>query len=214
MILKTIGKRATYSYRNDSAVLNSAVHLLVVMKVLSAGHVVEPLAVVKIPSDSLFYSLGELKARLPAEFTLQFGRVDGVAHIVSLSVGDKCYQVIISTLRTTKQTVNSPDQNLDQIYVLPFIESADVVRLGDLSIMENQVYGLGVVLDIEPVAHVLPLTVDRQRAALTDVIDEQRDKLLRELVGAVVVRAVRHDDRHPVGVVVSPDEMVAGGLCG
>lgn len=49
---------------------------------------------------------------------------------------------------------------------------------------------------------------------MTDVIDEQRNQLLRKLVGAIVVRAVRHNRRHAVGVVISPHEMVAAGLRG
>ena len=77
--------------------------------------------------------------------------------------------------------------------------------------MEDDVNRACVVLDIEPVADILAPAIHRQRFAMTDIIDKERDKLLRELVRPVIVRAVRHDRRHPVGIVESPDEMV--GRC-
>ena len=58
-----------------------------------------------------------------------------------------------------------------------------------------------VVLDVEPVAHVAAVAVDRQRLALERVEDHQRDQLLGELVRAVVVRAVGDQRRQAVGLV-------------
>ena len=78
--------------------------------------------------------------------------------------------------------------------------------------MEDQVDGPSVVLHIQPVAHVLTLAVHRKGFAVADIVDEQGYQFLRELVGAVVVRAVRNYSRHPVGVVEGPYEMVRGGL--
>ena len=63
-----------------------------------------------------------------------------------------------------------------------------------------------VVLHIQPVANVLALAVHRQGLAVADIVDEQGYQFLRELVGAVVVRAVRNYGRHPVGVVEGPYE--------
>src|SRR3712207_8629439 len=51
-----------------------------------------------------------------------------------------------------------------------------------------------VVLDEEPVPHVEPVAVQGHLAALEQVRDEQRDHLLGELVGPVVVR--RPGDQH------------------
>ena len=124
-------------------------------------------------------------------------------------VGD---QIQILALRAAQQTIDRLDDDLDQIDVFPLVESADVVGLGHLAAMENQVDGPCVVLDVEPVADVLAFAVDGQRPAVADVVDEQRNQLLRELIGTVVVRAVGHQRRHAVGVVIGPHEMVARGL--
>jgi len=47
---------------------------------------------------------------------------------------------------------------------------------------------------------------------MTDVVDEQRNQLLRELVWTIVVRAVGHDGRHTVCIVESTDEVVRACL--
>ena len=78
--------------------------------------------------------------------------------------------------------------------------------------MEDGVDGAGVVFDIEPVAHILPLAVHWQRFAVTDIVDEQRYQFLGELIGAVVVAAVGHERGHSVGVVVCAHEVVARSL--
>ncbi len=51
------------------------------------------------------------------------------------------------------------------------------------------------VVDVQPVAHVRAVAVQRHLLAVHQVGDEQRDDLLGELVGAVVVRAPRDADR-------------------
>ena len=60
---------------------------------------------------------------------------------------------------------------------------------------------------IQPVAHVLTLTIYWQWLAMTDVVDEQRNQLLWELIWSVVVRADGHDGRHTVCIVESTDEI-------
>ena len=49
---------------------------------------------------------------------------------------------------------------------------------------------------------------------MADVVDEERDELLGELIGAVVVGAVGHDGGHAVGVVERTHKVVAAGLAG
>lgn len=106
-----------------------------------------------------------------------FTAVDGVAHVVAGTICDVCDEVLVLTLLTAEQTVDSLDEYVDDVYVFPFVEAADVVSVGNLSFVENEVDGTSVVFYIEPVAHILTLSVDRQRFAVTDVIDKQRNEL-------------------------------------
>ena len=128
-----------------------------------------------------------------------------MAHTVS-HVSDK---VEILSLLTTEQSVNGLDKHVDDVDVLPLVEAADVVCVSHLALMEDKVDGTCVVLHVEPVADVEALAVDGKRLAMADIVDEERDELLRELVRTIVVRAVGHDGRHAVGVVESAYEMVA-----
>ena len=66
----------------------------------------------------------------------------------------------------------------------------------------------------EPVAHILSLAIDWERTTVTDIVDEQWDKLLRELVRPIVVGAVGHDSRHAVGIVIGPYKVVRASLAG
>src|SRR5262249_54612145 len=54
------------------------------------------------------------------------------------------------------------------------------------------------ILDVEPVAHVRAVAVDRQRLAGDRLENGERNELFRELARPVVVRAIRSDDRPPM----------------
>ena len=190
-------------------ILPIQIHFFVVAFIVAGGDVVHPVLMVEVPADGLLDTLLELQARLPAEFRLELAAVDGVAHVVAETVGDVGYQLLRLSLGLAQQTVDRLDDDLDEIDVLPLVESADVVGLGHLPLVEDEVDGAGVVLDEEPVAHVLTLAVDGEGFALTDVVDEEGYQFLRELVGTVVVGAVGDERRHAVGVVVGAHEVVA-----
>jgi hypothetical protein len=71
-----------------------------------------------------------------------------------------------------------------------------------------------VVLDIEPVADVQALPVDRDRLARERVQDDDGDQLFGEVEGAVVVGAVGHHHRQAVGFVPGAHEVVGAGFRG
>ena len=128
------------------------------------------------------------------------------------AVGHVSDEVHVLAFRAPQELIDGLDDDLDDVDVLPFVEPADIVRLGNLPVMENHVDSAGVVFHEEPVAHVLALAVNRQRLLVADVVDEERDELLGELVRTVVVGAVRHDGRHAVGIVERANEMVGARL--
>ena len=134
---------------------------------------------------------------------------------MSQTVGHVGDEVHVLAFRAAEQPVDSFDHDLDDVDVLPFVEAADVVRLGNLPVMENHVDSAGMVFHEEPVAHVLALAVNRKRLLMADVVNEERNQLFGELVRTVVVTAVRHDGRHAVGIVERTHEVVGTRLgCG
>ena len=128
---------------------------------------------------------------------------------MSGAVGDEGDEVHVLALFTSEQAVNCVDEHMDDVDVLPFVEAADVIGLGNLAFVEDEVNGTGVVFNEQPVAHILSLAIYRQWLAMADVIDEEWNQFFRKLVRTIVVRAVGHDDRHSVGVVIGTHEVVA-----
>jgi hypothetical protein len=100
----------------------------------------------------------------------------------------------------------------DDVDVPPLVPAADVVRLPDPAALGNEVERARVVLDVEPVANILALSVDRQAFAGEGVEDSQGNQLFGEMVRPVIVRAVGNDDRKPVGPLPGHHEMVGRGL--
>ena len=129
-----------------------------------------------------------------------------------LAVGHVCNQVERRTFGVAEQPVDGLDQHPHDVDVFPLVETADVVCVSHFPLMENKVDGTGVVFDIQPVAHVFAFSVYRQLSAVADVVDKQRNQLLGKLVWTIVVGAVGHDCRHPVGVVKCAHKMVARRL--
>ncbi len=137
------------------------IHFLVVAFVVAGGDVVHPVLMVKIPTNGVLDAFFELERGFPTEFALQLAAVDGVAHIVAEAVGDVGYQFVAVPFGVAEQAVDGLNDNLDDVDVFPLVEAADVVGLGDFAFVENQVDGACMILDIEPVAHVFALAIDR-----------------------------------------------------
>ena len=90
--------------------------------------------------------------------------------------------------------------------------AADVVDLPVAPLLGHELDAAAVVVDVQPVAHVQPVAVERHLAAVEQVRDEQRDDLLRELVRPVVVRAPGDADGQAVRAVVGAGEQVRARL--
>ena len=77
---------------------------------------------------------------------------------------------------------------------------------------QDEVDRRGVVGDVQPVASLEAVAVERQRPVVEGIRDEQRDQLLGVVVRPVRVRAAGDDGIDAVGDDVAPDEQLAGGL--
>ena len=98
--------------------------------------------------------------------------------------------------------------------VLDLVAAPDVVDLALAPLAQDQIDARAVVEDVEPVAHVPAVAVERQRLVVERVGHEERNDLLRILMGPEVVRRAGDQDRHPMGVPVGQREQVPAGLRG
>ena len=167
---------------------------------------------VEVPADGLLDAFLELQRGFPTQLLLQLGGVDGVSGIVTETIGDIGDEVQRMALGVAQQAVDSFDNDMDDIDILPLVETADIVGFSYPTLVKDDVNGTGVVLNEKPVAHVLALAIDGKGLALTDIVDEQGYQLLGELVGAVIVGTVGDNRGHTIGVMVGTHEVVARGL--
>ena len=95
--------------------------------------------------------------------------------------------------------------NLDVCF---FVEPTNVVDLAAVTSIEYGTNGTTVITDIQPITDLQPIAVNRQRFVRQCVMDNQRNQLFWELVRPIVVGAVGCQYWQPVGMVISPHEVI------
>ena len=147
----------------------------------------------------------ERVARRPAELAADLRRVDRVAAVVAGPIGHERLQraVAATPLRAPGSTpparsASSASQMRSTISRLVRSLPPPMLYFSpDAPLPQHQQEARAVILDVQPVADVAAVAVDRQRLALERVENHQRDQLLGKLVRPVVVRAV--GDQRPAG---------------
>ena len=142
--------------------------------------------------------------RPPAQLALELGAVDGVAAVVAGAVGDP-----VEVLGVAAHRLEDHAQHGD---VVPLPVGSDEVGLPHAPLREDVPDGAGVVLGVDPVAHVLAPPVELGADAVDDVGDLPGDELLHMLVGAVGVGAVGDRGAQAVGAGPCAREHVGGSL--
>src|SRR5690606_1761292 len=164
------------------------------LPVLATRDAFHPLGVVEEPLHRLAQPRLERLLRPPAELALDLARVDRVAAVVSGPVLHERDELVVArATRARTQLVEDPADRADDLEVRLLVPPADVVRLAGLPRLEHAHERAAVVLDVEPVAHLLAIAVHRQRLPRERVEDHERDQLLREVVRPVVVAAVARE---------------------
>jgi hypothetical protein len=103
---------------------------------------------------------------------------------------------------------------MNEVNVLPLIETADVVGFTNAAIMKDGVYCTGMIFYEQPVTHILTFTINRYRLVGFDIVDGQRDQFFREVMRAIVIGTVTQYNRDLVSVVICFYKMVGAGLGG
>ena len=88
----------------------------------------------------------------------------------------------------------------------------DVVDLTRAAVFEQRGQSAAVVFDEQPIPNLHSVAVDRKPAAVESVENHERDQLLGELIGAVVVRRPGHQHGQPIGGEVGKCQQVRARL--
>ena len=131
-------------------------------------------------------------------------------------IGDQVFAYQFSSRIPFREHLLQGVQNdVDDLDILLFIVSADIVSLKETALFLHHVDALRVILHVQPVPNIFPVAVYRKLLALKRIVDNQRNQLFRELVRAVIVAAVRNIRREPVSIHIGLYQHVRRSLaCG
>src|SRR5262245_54941135 len=156
-----------------------AVLLFVIRAELARLERAPPRFVLAIPRDGHAERVTEPVTRRPAQLP-NLVRVDRVAPIMA--------QTILHRLDQRLGLAGKLEDLPREDDVLDFVAAPDVVDLALAPLAQHQVDARTVVEDVEPVAHVAAVAVERQRPVVEGVGHEERNDLLGILIGPEVVR--------------------------
>ena len=175
----------------------------------------DPGGVVEIPADGLAEAALEILLRGPAELGAGATGVDGVTEVVAGAVGDVGDRGVVRlAVGARAEFVEQRAEQLHEVDVPTLVVAADAVGAAGAALLDRGEERPGMVVDVQPVADVLALAVDRDGLATQALQDDDGDELLGELIRTVVIGAVRHHDRQAVGVHPGAGEVIARGLAG
>ena len=164
-----------------------------------------PLAVVRVPVDGGLQTGLEVRVRgRPAQFGPQFRGIDRVTAVMARTVLHPVERVLVLSHHLQNHAKHGD--------VVPLAVRADQVGLADPSLGQDRPHTAGMVLSVDPVAHVLAPAVQLRPLALEDVRDLAGDELLHMLVRTVIVAAVGNSGPQAVRAGPRAHQHVGRGL--
>ena len=164
-----------------------------------------PRTVLRVPLDRLREARLEVRVlRRPAELGAQLGRVDRVTAVVARTVLHPIERVLVLP--------HHPQDHAQHGDVVLLAVRADQIRLADTALRQDRPHAAGMVLGMDPVAHVLAFAVQFRTLSVQDVRDLARDELLHMLEGTIIVRTVRDRRANPVRARPRAHQHIARGL--
>ncbi len=164
-----------------------------------------PLAVVRVPVDGGLQTGLEVRVRgRPAQFGPQFRGIDRVTAVMARTVLHPVERVLVLSHHLQNHAKHGD--------VVPLAVRADQVGLADPSLGQDRPHTAGMVLSVDPVAHVLAPAVQLRPLALEDVRDLAGNELLHMLVRTVIVAAVGNSGPQAVRAGPRAHQHVGRGL--
>ncbi len=141
--------------------------------------------------------------------------VDGVAPVVAGAVGDIGDLIFVRLAVGTRfEFVKQRADDVHDVEIRLFVPAAHVIRFAHPARFEHAPDRAAMVLDVEPVAHLLAVAIHRQRFVGLRVDDQEWNEFFRKVKGAIVVGAIGGQHRQAIGMVVGAHQVVAGGFRG
>src|SRR5579872_6795366 len=133
---------------------------------MSGGYFSNPRIIGEIPLHRFADSAFEGLLRLPIQFPLNLARVHGITPVVARPILDVGNQLAVrdNGIRGT-QFIKSRADGVHDLKIWLLISSTDVIGLADFPASENGPDSIAVICNIQPVAHILAVTINWDRLA-------------------------------------------------
>ena len=161
----------------------------------------------EIPLHSFAHARLERFCRPPAEFALCLASVNRITPVMAGAIGDESNQFAVRAF-TRCEFVQQRAQGMNNINIRFLVPATDVIGFTETAGLQYAPQGTAMVADVQPVAHLLTITIDRQRLARERIGNDEWDQFLGELQRSVVIRAVAGNDRQTIGVMPGAHEMI------
>ena len=104
---------------------------------------------------------------------------------------------------------------MDNLNILLLIMPAYIIGFPKPPMLLDHINALCMVVHIQPVPDIFPVSVYRQLLSMEGVVDDQRNQFLRELIRAVIVGTVGSVSRKMIGIDIGLHQKVGASLaCG
>src|ERR1700733_8145900 len=154
--------------------------LFIVGAILAPADSRHPISIFSIPVDGLAQALIERNRGLPAEFALDLLAIQSVPTIVARAI-----------LHVREQNLRLSDhakQALCHRNVFLDVDAAKDVDLADAPALKDLQDAAAIVVDMKPIALLLPVPIEGKWLVVQGIGDHQRQELFWKLIGSVVVR--------------------------
>src|SRR5260370_39294447 len=116
----------------------------------------------------------------PPDFPFYFRAINGVTPVMSWPVGNIADQGL--------RFANRLQESMGKFQVSSFAATADIVDLSLFAFEPNLVDGSAMVADVNPIAHIEPVAIDRHRLVSQKIGYGKTGKVFLRLMRPVVIR--------------------------
>src|SRR5690606_31618927 len=97
--------------------------------------------------------------------------IDCITEVMSGTILHEGDELFGCACWTVKLLIHLLTQFLDEIDILPLIESSDIVCFSIPSLMKDKVYRFGMINDVQPVPCIFAIAIDGKRLVVQNIVN-------------------------------------------
>ena len=178
------------------------------LTVVTLAGLLTPLRMCQIPPHRVFDTGVEVLTGLPAKLIRDARWIYGVTTIMAGSVRHVSNPCVHGSSPGSRHCGNRIDHRLHDLQVRLFSAGTDVVRCSGQAIAGDTPQCVHMIIHIQPVANLLPISINRNFLLCKSPQNRQRNQFLRKLVRPEIIRRAEYNRRNSVGSKIGTAQVV------